>query len=104
MPNVSEVLYLAAELLSKGKWGRGYSENRPGTMCMMDAVDAAAQQIAIDNGNKGYKYAAYDMAEVVLYNKLSQPTTVWNDTVAKNKRQVISMLRSAAKAAEGTNS
>ena len=95
MASVKEVLDKAADLLSVNKWGRGYAESRPkDTMCLMEAVDTAT----------GGDIDMYYEAERVIYDLLGQPTTVWNDEVAKSKRQVISVLRKAAKAAEGTTS
>ena len=89
---LAELTNNAADFLEKSKWGRGQEEYRPGTVCMMEAVELQ---------DPSYEYYLYDEVEREIRH-IAGPEdgtsgTWWNDKIAKDKRDAVRMLRKVAK-------
>jgi len=95
---VAKVLEKAATKVGQG-WTRGASArdvngavtNSPSeavSWCLLGAVDASTSSSRLA-----------DLAMSAVEKILGEDPMCWNDSVAKNKRQVASVLRKAAKAA-----
>ena len=100
---VSKVLVRAAKLIDRG-WCRGaYAKTATGRSCsglsrhaarwcVRGAIWAAADRMGQD------RRPAFAVVERLVPTEL----VYWNDTIAKNKRQVAALLRRAAESAEAT--
>lgn len=88
----SEVALKAIDILNARGWVRGRSHGPHGEVCLLQAVDDAAQ------GDDKFEYDLYDTVSDRLDELVPTHSAIdWNDEFAKGKRQVIALLRKAAK-------
>ena len=80
----STVLKKAAKLLRKGPWGQGVAADRPGTLCVMDAVHRAG-------GDE-----AYDRVGWFLHGCAGEPAVDFNDAKGRTQAEVVEFVEVAA--------
>lgn len=104
MSQVADDLRKAADIVNVQGWTKGSMRNAEGQVCVLGAlrIATAGKAVWADMWDTIGEEEAdrFHKARYVLHNWLGTAPTVWNDTIANTKQEVILVLLKAARSAQ----